>query len=455
MALRRPPGLSRHGKVIVMMALTLTGIVGMAALVVDGGLLLENRREVQSAADVGAMAAAIELFRNYRTDQGTDPNGHAADRAQEATAAQGFTNGVNGVVVTVNIPPKTGPNTGKAGYAEVIVDYPQPRYFASIFGTSTTHVRGRAVARGKLTPNKTGILVLDLTASQSLQINGGGTVTVVGADIIVDSNNAQAVGGDGSGAILTDTGGNIDLTGGIKSNTNVVGTINYNCPPTPDPLAYIPEPTLPSSAITVKQTNANSATAAPYLTALNITASSVGKLYILDPGRYDNLPNFTNNDVVILKQASDNSQQGVYYFNGSGFTSNGATVVMDPTGGTTGGVMLFNNPGTSSNSGGISINGGVVNLAPPTSGIYQGISIFQSRSSNQAVSIAGQGSTNVTGTFYVPNAPLSITGSNSTGADIIGSQYISDTLQSGGNGKYNVNWSPNYTAPIRQLQIVE
>jgi hypothetical protein len=453
----RPRSLSgrrkRAGKVIVLLALSLVAVVGAVALAADGGMLLENRRLVQGAADTGAMAAAIDLYKNYNTNLGTDPSGTAAARAKEATAAAGFADGVNGVTVTVNIPPKSGEHVGTASYAEIIVDYPQPRFFARIFGANPTHISARAVARGRLTTGKNGILVLDLTQSESLKANGTGTITVSNADIIVNSSDPQATGGDGQGAILTDNGGAFQLTGGVKANTTLIGKVNYNQPPTPDPLAYLPQPTLPSSTQTAKP--ANNGIAAPYLTALGLLAKNVNQVYVLSPGRYDSLPNFGNGDVVILKQASANSQQGVYYLNGSGFTSTGATVVMDPTGLTTGGLMLYNDPRPNGNSTGISLTGGVVNLAPPTSGTYKGISIFQDRTSSVAMSITGQGSTSVTGTFYVAGGPISVTGSDSTGADVIGSQYISDTLQIGGNGKFSVNWNAAQTAPIRQLAIVE
>jgi hypothetical protein len=446
---------TRRGKIIALTAFALTGIVGYAAIATDGGLFLENRRQVQAAADEAAMAAAIDLFTKFIHNQGieTDTNGTAHTRAREAATAAGFTQGVNGVTVTVNIPPLSGDHVGMAGHAEVIITYPQPRYFSQIFGSSSTTLTGRAVARGRLYTSKVGIIVLDLTVAEALKVNGNGTATVTGADIINNSNNSLATGGDGTGAVLKVVGGSFDLVGGVKPNTILQGPVTQLPRPVPDPLAYLPEPALPANAITVHQTNTNSAVAQPYLTALGLSAASVGKLYILDPGRYDNLPNFTNQDVVILNQASAGNS-GIYYLNGSGFTTNGATVVMDPTGATTGGVMLYNNPGNG-NSAGININGGVVNLSPPTSGIYKGMEIFQERSSTVTLQIAGQGSTNISGTFYAAGAGLKITGSSLSGVDVIGSQYISDTLQSGGNGQYTVNWQPQLTTPIRQLAIVE
>ena len=71
------------------------------------------------------------------------------------------------------------------------------------------------------------------------------------------------------------------------------------------------------------------------------------------------------------------------------------------------------------------------------------------------MSISGQGGMAISGTFYAAGGPISITGSSLTTLDVIGSQYISDTLESGGSGSYAVNWSVNQTARLRQLTLVE
>jgi hypothetical protein len=425
---------------------------GIMAIAVDGGALLDQHRNAHSVADAAAMAAAVELYQNYPTNTGTDPLGTAKNSALNTASKLGYTNDGTRSVVTVNIPPLAGDHIGQAGYVEVIVQYNQPRYFSRLFGASDLPVMARAVARGRWASGKDGILVLDLTASEALKANGTGTVFVTGADLIVNSNNPQAVGGDGTGTIISDTGGVIKLSGGVKSGTTLIGTVQYNQVPTPDPLAYLPEPSLPSASNSVKSYKSNNPTVAPYLAALSIDPTTVnGRVYLLQPGRYDSLPNFSNGDVIILQQASTNGGNGVYYLNNSGFTSTGATIKMDPF--SSGGVMFYNDP--SQNSAGISITGGNVTIWPMTSGIYTGISFFQNRASSVALSITGQGSMNISGTFYVAGGPISITGSSATSLDVIGSQYISDTLQSGGNGSYQVNWDPQKTARLRQLCLVE
>ena len=82
----------------------------------------------------------------------------------------------------------------------------------------------------------------------------------------------------------------------------------------------------------------------------------------------------------------------------------------------------------------------------PELGIYTGISIFQERSANVDLSITGQGGMSITGTFYVAGGAIKITGSDTSALDVIGSQYISRTLQTGGNGKYTVDWKAPATA---------
>src|SRR5262249_32267830 len=150
------------------------------------------------------------------------------------------------------------------------------------------------------------------------------------------------------------TNGSVYERGGLKGGTNISPAPMNMAQPVEDPLAYVPEPSLPSNALTARSTPSNGLAVQTYLAAIGLKPKDVnGQVYILEPGRYDRMPNFTNGDVVILKQASANGNKGIYYLNGSGFTANGATIIQDPTGATTGGVMFFNDP-QGQNSNGIS-----------------------------------------------------------------------------------------------------
>jgi hypothetical protein len=430
-------GGSRRGIVAVFVALMLTIIVGTMAIALDGGLLQHNKRRVQATADAAALAAATELFKHWPAIVASnyvtfDPSNAANDAAQNYATYNGFKNDTTNAVVTVNIPPASGPFKGKVGYAEVIITYNQPRYFSGIWGSSTAPVTARAVARGSWAGSNIGIMVLDPSQKDSLNASGGGTATVTGgASVIVDSNNSEAAAATGGSSIVAS---DFEITGGETGN--LTGTIHTGTPPQPDPLRTLPVPTMPPAG--------------------NMTTKSLGmgnKQYTLTPGTYTNLPNFSSGDQVVFEQASYNSNGGIFYINGGGFKSTGATISMDPN--TSGGVMIYNAPSSSSSNQGVDITGnssGSVNLSALTSGPYAGMLMWQDRTSSVGMSIAGQGSFDLEGTFYVANANLKVTGS---GTATIGSQYISRTLTMGGGGAVKINYTDGGTAPLREVRLVE
>jgi hypothetical protein len=426
----------RRGIVAVIVAVLLVVLVGVAAIAVDGGLMQDNRRRVQGASDAAALAAAQQLFVNYPAIVKSgyltaDPGGAAATAAQASATANGYANNGTTATVVVNVPPASGPFKGTVGYAEVIITYNQPRHFSAIWGSTTLPVVARAVARGRWAGSGNGIIVLDPSVKDALNITGNSSLTVVGgAKVIVDSSDpasAADVGG-GGGA----TASEFDVTGGTSGTFN--GAVVTGTPPIPDPLAYLPAPTQPPAGTMTKK---------------NIPGG--GTNYTFSPGTYSNMPNFTNGDIVTFQQASAGNG-GIYYISG-GFVSNGANIQMDPS--TTGGLMIYNNPTNSSNSQGISIQGnssGTVNLSALTSGPYAGILLWQNRTATQTMSISGNGNFTLTGTFYTANAQLSVSGN---GVAAIGSQYISRTLAIGGGGTTTINYTDQGTARVRDIRLVE
>jgi hypothetical protein len=143
-------------------------------------------------------------------------------------------------------------------------------------------------------------------------------------------------------------------------------------------------------------------------------------------------------------------QPGIYYMQGGGFSSTGQGTLTGNQ------VMIFNHP--LSNSDTINLAGqGATTLSPPTSGTYQGITLFQSRTTTDqpTVSVTGTGTAPMylSGTFYAPKALLAVSGNGTQ--DTIGAQYISDTLSIGGNGSFNVVWNPTVVPGIRQVWLVE
>ena len=125
-----------------------------------------------------------------------------------------------------------------------------------------------------------------------------------------------------------------------------------------------------------------------YLISKNAThyAGNSNKTVKIEPGIYQG-------GISVSGQVSLQMGPGIYYMEGGGFSFTGQGNLEAS------GVMIVNAP--SSNSDVISINGnGVINISPPTSGIYKGISLWQARSSTNDLSVTGNGGSTYSGTFY-------------------------------------------------------
>lgn len=414
----------RRGTVIILVAVCLMAIMGFVAIAIDGGLLQHNKRTAQATADAAALAAGAELYANFQTGQGLDTSGTAATKALAVASANGFTNDLVNSKVTVNIPPLSGMHEGMAGYAEVLVEWYQARGFSAIWGSGNITVNARAVAIGQWTPFRDGILALDPTLPGSLSANGGGAVNVVNADVIVDSNAANAITSTGGGKI---TAPNFYITGtpgtSLSGGATIIGNVVNNQPPTPDPLAYLPAPD--PSTMTVQSNHA--------------TTISSNQTTYLQPGVY-------TGGIHVSGQATLNMAPGIYYMDGGGFSFTGQGNLAAA------GVMVYTAPKSTSDV--INVNGtGQVNFTPPTTGPYSGIALWQERTSTNTIALTGNGTSSLYGTIYGQHALLNATGNGTQ--DVIGSQYISYDVTLGGNGNFNISWQQNLTARTRLIYLVE
>jgi Flp pilus assembly protein TadG len=417
---------SRRGVVVVLVAVCLTVILAFVAIAIDGGGLMEERRQAQATADAAALAAAEDLFRNYPRNRGLDVNGTAEGWAKSIAAANGYTNDGTNSVVSVRTSPETyagGPNQGETlprGYVEVTVQYNQQRYFSAVLGTGAIPVQGRAVARGKWEPAYVGIHVLDLHEPASLTATGESFVTVTGASVIVNSDASNAATSTGG----TLTASPFNITGGTSVSGNgggFFGELNLGTEPQPDPLRHIPEPDINGQSV-----------------------QSQGPVHIsngnrrLQPGTY-------RGGISVSGQGNLTMEPGIYYMDGGGFAFSGQGDLVAQ------GVMIFNAPSAPSHK--VTINGtGSIVMSPPASGIYQGLTLFQDRESPNEMSVSGGGFMNVTGTFYAANALLTVSGG---GDSKVGSQYISRFLKIAGNGGLTIDYDPTQAIPRRILGLVE
>jgi Flp pilus assembly protein TadG len=436
-----PRGEGRPGNVVVLFAFVMTILAGVAAIAIDGGSIMDDVQKVQAAADASALSAAEELYRNWKAGQGFDLNSAAKNTALAVAASNGFPNdGVNTIItpnaVSVSTsgvvtprhgifcPPVSGAFANKPGYVEVVIQYNQKRYFSSIYGSDRIQVRGRSVAEGGWRAANAGILLLDPASSGSLNIVGGARMEVHGAPLIVDSAAADAITTSGGGSIYVSPQKSVDVTGVPGySGSGLTGTLNSGVPPTPDPLAYLPEPDWIAAG-----------------------APDYGKLVVAGQRVVTITPGCYHNGITVSGEATLIMMPGIYYMDGGGFSFTGQGSLVAE------GVMIVNLP--RNNSDVININGtGAITLSPPTTGLYQGISIWQQRSSTNTIYVTGNGATQLSGTFYTQHGTMNVTGNGTT--DVLGSQYISWNMVVNGNGSFIVDWDPNEVGKMRILRLVE
>jgi uncharacterized membrane protein len=130
----------QSGAVAVYVGVTIPLFVGAAGLAVDLTSWYRAKRNIQSAADAAAYAAALNL-----AQQGLDeaPDMTAIQVAADDAAAR---NGVSAPVI-INSPPTSGLAAGDPQSIEVIATDPAPMFFAGSFLDAEPQIAARSVAK--------------------------------------------------------------------------------------------------------------------------------------------------------------------------------------------------------------------------------------------------------------------------------------------------------------------
>ncbi|WP_020474684.1 pilus assembly protein TadG-related protein [Zavarzinella formosa] len=397
-------GQTRRGAIAVWLLLSLTVIVGVVAINLDGGRLMDERRRAQAAADAAALAAAKDLYSNTKTNHGLDIGGTARAAAIQIAAANGYP----ASAVTVNIPPLTGTFVGKAGYVEVSIRSNLDASFGKIFTSSTLPATARSVAAGN--PMKLGIILLRSSGADAF-LNKSLALAVLNAPIIINSSDAAAYRQQSFGAVVATR---MDITGGYVNPGNAIMLANIRTGSTPvsDPLYLLPVPS--TSGMTVRSSSP-------------LTVNTILPV-VLQPGVYQGGIRITGLSTVVMNP-------GVYVMNGGGFRVDSLATVTGSE------VMIYNTSGTYA-AGPITVTGKLI-LSAPLSGTYQGINFFQNRSQTTAISFTGTGVTVITGTIYAPKAPVSLTGGLLAALDVLGGAYVVDSMTVDGLGSVNIDLGLN------------
>jgi hypothetical protein len=439
----------RPGGVTPVAVLSISLLIGVVAIAVDGGTLMEHRRHVQATADAAALAAAADLYTNYASNKGADPSNTASNSALPIAAANGFNNdGVNSTV-TVSVSPQSyqdGPNKGQplpAGYAEVIIQYNAGRMFSNVFGPSAIPVRARAVARGRWAADNDKVIALNLNASGSVTVSGSAGLKILGI-LQVNSSSSTALNVTGS---LSASQINLNSAGGLigSSLSLLFGLVGSGPPPVhygspiPDPLRFLPDPDPVKLALSTRSAS-----------KLTINSGTVD----LYPGVYVG-GIAVNGLATVTLHANSDGTPGIYYLQGGGLKL-GMMAKVTTAAAETAGVMIYNDWQASGDC--ITTSGmSSLTLSPPASGIYEGLSIFQARgsvsTSAPTLTVSGSGLMSVSGTIYGAYANLTVSGGAS--GSVVGGQIIVDTLTVSGSATINVDPGTKPIANCRAVGLVE
>jgi Flp pilus assembly protein TadG len=353
------------GQALIITVLCMTCLFGFVAMAADVGIMLREKRRTQTAADGAAVAGASELAFG---------GAKVSSVAKAAAGQNGYSDGVNGVTVTVNGPtgpstggPAFGPHANNPKYVEVIISKVQPTIFMNLFGVFNMTPTARAVATLGVT---NGCIVTMGTSGRDISIIGNADITVATCGIADNSNSPDALYLKGNATL---TANSIGIAGGYQETG---GSVNLT-PATPatgmipvsDPLA------------------AKLGTAPPPTGCINVPAGALTGATPLAAGCYNGISVGSNNTLTLIG--------GQYVINGD--LTLGGTSTLDGSAGVQ--LVLY---------GGINMGGNTnMKLNPSSPG---GVVIWDPAPNTSALNLIGNPGSDLEGIVYAPTAPVALQG---------------------------------------------
>lgn len=455
---------SEKGQALVLIALAAVGLFAFSALAIDGSRVFSDRRHAQNAADTAALAAALAKIRtpDYPPYTPDAPFVAAVDAGLARAASNGYETDADSTVEVhfCNEAGLTPPCEGlplsadtpekKAEYIQVVIRLTTNTTFARIIGRNTVPSIVTAIARakpGSFSPLIDGMALAAMSEHDPDALLGHGNVNlnVIGGGVFVNSDAAPCPGGAmgvvGNGIYDAPS---FELVGALCQSG--LPTINGPVNPTgPIPaFANIDPPNITC-------TGAGSLVGNTFTPGAYGNINIPGGTYNFADGNYcftggvsvngnTNL-NVNNANFLISSGEFVSNANGtfncsnllVHINGGSGMSFNGGSEI------TCAGVTFFASTGT------VTWNGNVANtLSAPSSGDYANLLIYMPSTNNSALTINGNSENSLTGSIIAVASPISITGNSGTvaGTFQLSSQIIGYTVDVGGNGTIEINYSP-------------
>jgi Flp pilus assembly protein TadG len=381
----------------LVVGLSMSAMMGFAGMAVDAGVWYADKRSAQGAADAAAFSAATDVYAGDTVSGGRS-------NAQAVAGQHGFTNGSNGVTVTVNSPPASGPNTSNTSAVEVIVSKNEHLFFSSLFRSSTS-VGARAVAVSGSTGGGYCVEALNPSTSNSVTaaaLQGNMTLNMTTCGIQVNAGGSSAMSLTGNATLNADhvsVVGGISKSGGAKINITSGGSSTTGAAAGADPYANV---VMPTPAASCKSYSGGDMTEGTYC-GLTI-------------------------------QGAVHMAPGTYFVKGGSFKVNAGANL------TGSGVTIVLTEDSSGSYATTSINGNAtITLSAPTSGATAGLVFMQDRNapSSGTDTFNGGAAMAITGALYFPTQTVQYAG-NSNGASTC-TEIIAYDLKFTGDSNLNNN----------------
>jgi hypothetical protein len=274
---------------------------------------------------------------------------------------------------------------------------------------ATTQNVGSATATISLF-NDTALILTHSTGSGALSVTGLGSLTATGAgQVYVNSKHKTAVIATPRAKV---SAGLFYIAGGVRKGSPLTGTVNTGTPPLANPLASLPNPSLPH-------------------TTFKAVVDNKPTPLTLQPGTYIG-------GIHAAGKASITLQPGLYYLLGGGFIIAGHAHVVGT------GVTIYN-------SGGRITIAGSVNLTPANTGTYAGVVFFQPASQITPITITGN--LTMEGIFDAPGALMNLAGrgrfsDNDDADDVIDALAIFSSVRIGASAAMTIDSASNTPAGL-------
>jgi len=383
-----------------------------AGLVLDSGLADLRYRLAQNTADAASLGAAEAIALGASESSATS--------TAQTVASQ---NGFSASALTLTYLDSSGGQTSSSSQVSTVkaaVQQTFPTTYMRFLGHDSVTVNTTASAA--VAENlPCDLCLLSPSAAPALGAVGNGSIKVDNGGIDINSSASDAADLVGNGSI---TATSIGIVGdGEKTGNGTYSPTPTHISSVPDPLASVPEPSPGQlSNGSVNWTNGTKTINAGVYTNISVTGN--GTLY-LNPGLYiiTGGVSYTGNGKIV--------GSGVTLYFTCGMTTSAACA-------------------TGQAGAGLSLTGnGSYQLTAPTSGTYQGISIFYDRKNTATLSLTGNGSDILTGTIYAKSGSATLTGNGSVFQ--MNSLFVVDHANLTGNGSIELAYTHDANYPYAGL----